>query len=297
MTSACSSSTRRPPSGSAATAIATICWASTSSALRGTTVGSIAPSRIRRATTAHSSRSPRNFGKIRPMLDLADAVAGAPDALQPARDRLRRLDLQHEIDGAHVDAELQRAGRDQARQLAGLQQLLDLRALLARERAVVGARDLDRRRASAASPPSGVHLRRSLRGELVQPQREALGGAAVVDEDDRRAVLAHELEQLRVDRRPDRARASTRRRAAGSSGSRVLAAGALPGSAIDSTGTSMRRSSGLRTPGVDDRHLASGADEEAPDLLERASASRSGRSAARRARARRACACAPGARA
>ena len=92
-----------------AAAIATICWASTSSGLRGTTVGSISPSRMRRATTAHSSRSARNFGKIRPSAGLADAVARAADALQAARDRLRRLDLHHEVDGAHVDAELERA--------------------------------------------------------------------------------------------------------------------------------------------------------------------------------------------
>ena len=58
-------------------------------------------------------------------------------------------------------------------------------ALLARERAVVRAGDL-------------------LLGELVEPQREPLGEAAVVDEDDRRAVRSHELEQRRVDRRPDR---------------------------------------------------------------------------------------------
>ena len=46
--------------------MATICWASTSSGLRGTTVCSISPSRMRWATTAHSSRSARNLGKIRP---------------------------------------------------------------------------------------------------------------------------------------------------------------------------------------------------------------------------------------
>ena len=40
---------------------------------------------------------------------LADLVAGAADALQPARDAARRLDLHHEVDRAHVDAELQRA--------------------------------------------------------------------------------------------------------------------------------------------------------------------------------------------
>ena len=105
--------------------------------------------------------------------------------------------------------------------------------------------------------------------ELVQAQRHALGRAAVVDEHDRRAVLADRAEQLGVDRRPDRA-------ARGSPPATRLervAAGAgrsAPGSAIDSTGTSMRRSSGLRDAGVDDRHLARGADEEAADLLERA---------------------------
>ncbi len=53
-------------SSSSAAVMATICWASTSSGLRGTTVGSMSPSRMRLATTAHSSRSARNFGKMRP---------------------------------------------------------------------------------------------------------------------------------------------------------------------------------------------------------------------------------------
>ena len=113
-------------------------------------------------------------------------MAGAADPLQPARDRLRALDLDHEVDGAHVDPQLEARGRDEARDLPRLQQLLDLDPLLARERAVVGARDL-------------------LFGELVQAEREPLGEPAVVDEDDRRAVLAHEPEQLGVDGRPDRA--------------------------------------------------------------------------------------------
>ncbi len=39
--------------------------------------------------------------------DGVDVVAAAADALQPARDRRRRLDLDDEIDGAHVDAELE----------------------------------------------------------------------------------------------------------------------------------------------------------------------------------------------
>ena len=78
---------------------------------------------------------------MRPFETATELVARAADALQPARDRLRRLDLDDEVDGAHVDAELERRRRDEARDLARLQQLLDLDALLARERAVVCARD------------------------------------------------------------------------------------------------------------------------------------------------------------
>ena len=114
-------------------------------------------------------------------------MAGAADALQPARDRLRALDLDHEVDGAHVDPELEARRRDEAGNLPRLQELLDLDPLLAGERPVVRSRDL-------------------FLCELVQPQREPFGEAAVVDEDDRRAMLAHELEQGRIDRRPDRAR-------------------------------------------------------------------------------------------
>ena len=93
------------------------------------------------------------LGEEAPAADLADAVAGAPDALQAAGDGLGRLDLQDEVDGAHVDAELERAGCDEAGQLAGLEQLLDLRALLARERAVVGASDLARGRSGDCAAP------------------------------------------------------------------------------------------------------------------------------------------------
>ena len=79
-----------------------------------------------------------------------ELVPRATDALQAARDRLRRLDLDDEVDGTHVDAELERRRRDEARDLPRLQQLLDLDALLARERAVVGARDSLSRRARSA---------------------------------------------------------------------------------------------------------------------------------------------------
>ena len=113
-------------------------------------------------------------------------MTGSADPLQAAGDRLRALDLDHEVDGAHVDPELEAGRRDEARDPPRLQVLLDQHPLLARERAVVRARNL-------------------FLSQLVQPHCEALGEAPVVDEDDRRAVLLDELEDRRVDRRPDRA--------------------------------------------------------------------------------------------
>ena len=109
-----------------------------------------------------------------------------------------------------------------------------------------------------------VGARDLLLGELVEAQGEALGAAAAVDEDDRRAVLADELEQLRVDRRPDRL------------------AGHV--AALGDTEVGRRRLLGLdhrldrhvdleverlADPGVDDPRGAPRADQEAPDLLER----------------------------
>ena len=48
--------------------------------------------------------------------DAADVMAGAADALHAAGDRGRRFDLHHEIDGAHVDAEFEGRGGDEAAQ-------------------------------------------------------------------------------------------------------------------------------------------------------------------------------------
>ena len=131
-------------------------------------------------------------------------MAGSADALQATRHRLGRLDLQDKVYRAHVDAQLQGGGGHQARQLAGLELLLDRGALLARERAVVGPGDLaPRRRAlfssggtpddpSPTSPAGSPGPSGSLGGQLVEAQRDPLGRAAVVDEHDRGAVFAHQ---------------------------------------------------------------------------------------------------------
>ncbi len=112
-------------------------------------------------------------------------MARPPDSLKAAGDGLRRLDLDDEVDGAHVDAELERRRGHERRDLPSLEELLDLDPLLARERPVVSPRDL-------------------ALCELVQPQRKPLGQPAVVDENDRRAVALHQPQELRIDRRPDR---------------------------------------------------------------------------------------------
>ncbi len=82
---------------------------------------------------------------------LADLVAGTADPLQAAGDGARRLDLDDEVDGAHVDAELEAARGDDGAQVAALELVLDDDALLAGERAVVRLDEL----AGGDSPSSG----------------------------------------------------------------------------------------------------------------------------------------------
>ena len=212
------------------------------------------------------------LGEEHAAADLADLVAGAADALEGAGDARRRLDLDDEVDRAHVDAELEAAGRDHAGQPAALEVVLDQRPLLLGDRAVVGLRDdrvgadgrarlrhhLGRRRA--------VGRRRSspgaLGGDLVEPGGQPLGEAARVGEDDRRAVLLDQVDHVLLDVRPDRGRPRGRRRAASSESS--YGAGAV----MSSTGTTTLRSHSLADGGAT---ISTGvvAAEEARHLLER----------------------------
>ncbi len=115
----------------------------------------------------------------------AHPMAGATDPLEAARDRARRLHLDHEIDRAHIDPELERARRDDRLQSPALELVLDLQPLLARDRAVMGPGEL-------------------LAGELVQAGGEPLCQPSGVHEHDRRPVGPDQLEHLGMDRRPDR---------------------------------------------------------------------------------------------
>ena len=93
---------------------------------------------MRSAVTAAPTQVVPGGGVEDAARDLADLVPGAPDALQAAGDRRRRGHLHDEVDGAHVDAELEAGGGHDAAQPAGLEVVLDERALLLADRAVVG---------------------------------------------------------------------------------------------------------------------------------------------------------------
>ena len=66
-----------------------------------------------------------------------DRVPGSPDPLQERRDRARRAELADQVDLADVDAELERGGRHQRLELAVLEPLLGVEALLLGQAAVV----------------------------------------------------------------------------------------------------------------------------------------------------------------
>ena len=193
---------------------------------------------------AHPLRDDRGLQQVAPELredlaaaGLADLVSRAADPLQAARDRSGRLHLDHQVDGAHVDAELERRRGDDRPQASFLQRVLDLGPLFARERAVVRADQV-------------------LLGELVQPGGEAFGHAARVHEHDRRAMRADQLEQLRVDRRPDRRRRrrATVRRRPQDVGHRARSLDDAPelGHVLDRDDDLDLH--GLAVAGVDDRH-------------------------------------------
>jgi hypothetical protein len=110
----------------------------------------------------------------------------AADTLHARRHRRRRLDLDHEVDGPHVDPQLERRRGDDGGQAPCLQRILDRDALLAGDRAMMGAHQL-------------------LSRQVVQGRGQPLGQPPAVHEDERRAMGPDELQQPRMDRGPDRA--------------------------------------------------------------------------------------------
>ena len=182
------------------------------------------------------------LGVDRALARLADLVAGPADALQATAHGAGRLDLDHEVDGAHVDAELEAARGDDGPEVAALELVLDDDALLTGQRTVVRLDEV-----LVAPAGLGVDPDAALLGELVELGGESLGQSAGVAEDDRRAVLEHLVEDARVHARPDRGDAG------GFAGACPPAAGVSasrspPRSPMSSTGMITWTSSGLPMP-------------------------------------------------
>src|SRR5918996_373456 len=191
---------------------------------------------------------------------LVEPVPGAADPLETAGDGLRGLDLHDQVDGAHVDPELERGRGHEARDLALLEELLHLDALLAGERAVVRPGDLLLRELvrPAAGDEAADLLERTLRGREpdaldrlpgqalepfeaegeVRPALRAGYGVHLVDDREAhgaerllRARGEHEEERLGrgdedVGRAPEHRGALLRRRVAGADGDGELRADA-----------------------------------------------------------------------
>ena len=155
-------------------------------------------------------------------------VAGPPDALHAARHRWRRLDLDDEIDRPHVDTELERRRCDQTADLSRLEAILDLDALRTGQRPM-------------------MRSHQHLAGELVQRRGESFRDAPAVDEDQRRPVCANQLQESRMDRRPDRSPDGPC-----DAGPLGISSG-WPTFAMSSTGTSIRELELLLLGGVHDR--------------------------------------------
>ena len=161
-----------------AQAVPTMCWASTSrQAGRG---GSPSSSRASTASSAasDSSTSKRLAGAIMARLGSSSRWLARPIRCIRRLHALGRAHLDHQVDVAPVDAEIERGGRDHGAQLARRHRRLDLAALLDGERAMMQA---DRQVVLVDAPQRVEHQ---------------LGLGARVDEHDRGLVLADDVVDL-----------------------------------------------------------------------------------------------------
>ena len=139
----------------------------------------------------------RGPGDHPPLADPADHVARPADPLEPSGDPAGRADLADQVDGPHVDPQLQGGRRDHARQLALLQRLLGLPSLLLAQAPVMRPCDDRSRRVALGRRMIGL-------GQLVEMAGEPLHDPSIIGEDDGRAMFLDQVEQLSLDHRPDR---------------------------------------------------------------------------------------------
>ena len=188
---------------------------------------------MRCATTAASSRSPRNFGKILP-------ATGSPTwwPARPMRCRPRATEPGDSTWTTRSTAPMSMPSSSE-----------DV-ATIARSRPAFSASSISIR-CSRASEPWCARTRSSSASSLRRAAAARPGGARY--EHDRRAVRADQLEEPRVDRRPDRGRAAAAVGDGRAGRRRQLARPTSPSSAMSSTGTIDLELERLAGAGVDDR--------------------------------------------
>ena len=166
---------------------------------------------------AHALRHHRRLHQIATMAreDLAHArlahlMPGPADALHGRRHRRGRCHLDHQVDRAHVDAQFQRRRGHDGAHPSRLQVIFNSQPLLTAEGTVVrpdqfGA--LGRRGAFRFC--SAVQ---AIKVQLVQPRRQPLREPPSIHKDDRGPMRVHQLQQPRMNRRPDAVRVRLCRR-------------------------------------------------------------------------------------
>ena len=123
---------------------------------------SIAPARIRSVDHRRLHQIPPVLGEDHPGGDRAHLMPGPADPLQPGGHRGRRLDLDHQVDRAHVDAQLKTGGGDH-RRAAGRPSAPPPRAPAAPWRPSRGAPWPAARARPAAAPEPPISIRRGVR--------------------------------------------------------------------------------------------------------------------------------------
>src|SRR5215470_5648619 len=208
-TTASSSSTGQ----SSSAAIATICWASTSSGLRGTRSSSICPSRIRPAATAARRRSPAYLGKMTPR-EMSPTLCPA----RPTRCRPLATEGGDSTWMTRSTAPMSMpSSRLEVATTAGRRPAFSASSICARACRGAGlGHDLRRdggggRRGRRRALLGRGRLLGTLGGELVEPAAQPFGKSAGVGEDDGGPVLPDEIEHPLLHVRPDRALGGGRR--------------------------------------------------------------------------------------
>ena len=157
---------------------ATICCARMSSGASRSATASISARRAARTSAAHSTSSSRVSGKRRPLGVRAERVARAADALQHVAIERGEPSRHDEVDGADVDAQLERRGRDHD---ARARPSLSRRSAAMRGARATGCRGARRPRPAPSRSPRCSATRSTRRRVLTNTSVDRCSRASVGD--------------------------------------------------------------------------------------------------------------------